>query len=165
MFFNNKAKYKNNFLAMAVPSTIAGYYKRYEFSIYDSLRQIGESKGALAEEDIVVEVRRLRELVANTLIDALAKEYKEASEDAKCIMKSLHDENYENMLEIGPKIACVYIVVAKCVLGEDGAEVKIDEVAEALLQQLEEMERRTIQNSIDILIEDGLLENNYQWRN
>lgn len=157
MFFNNKARFKNNYLAVAIPRTIEALYKRYEYDIYDNLKDIYEGKGSIDQNDIQAEIRKYRELIASSVFDAVESEYKGTADIADKILYKMREENYEQMQTLGPNVNCIYIIVVKCVLGEESEGVNIEETASPILDQLEIVERNAINASFDVLIDDGII--------
>lgn len=157
MLFNNKARFKNNYLVTALGASIRKIYARKEYDIYNDLRAIYDSNGKLTEDEIQEAIRNFRNDVAKSLFAVVDNEYKGAAEEANAIFAALYQDNYENMQTEGMSISCAYITAAKCVLGDDAEGINIGEIASPLIDGFEELEKKDIEGSLEILRDDGII--------
>lgn len=157
MLFNNKARFKNNYLVTALGASIRKIYSRKEYDIYNDLRAIYDSNGKITKEEIQEAIRNFRNDVAKSLFDVIDHEYKGTGDEANEIFRQLYQDNYEDMQTEGMSISCAYITAAKCVLGDDAEGINIGEIASPLIDGFEELEKHDIEGSLEILRDDKII--------
>lgn len=170
MLFNNKSKYKRNYLIAVIGNKLRKTYERYEYEIYDTLNGYYEYKGSLSSDDVQLAVCEFRKHIADEVFDAIDREYPDSLALEQQMLAEFTLNNTDDILITGPSIAVVYSIACKTVLGDEfdfhvleAATVAYDELEDATFEQLastmlskfEQYEATTVRKSLEILVEDG----------
>ena len=172
MFFNNKKSFKRNYLVVYVSNYAERLYKNNEYMIYDELNQLHQERKVYSD-DFYAAIRHLRDEIADGVFDYVGKEYQEFSAKKVAMMDKLYDENYKDINKSGPTVDIYYSVVSSIVkndsdefnlikAGEENPQnpesMTEDELIGVMIARLNSKERQTIQTSVDLLVEDGILQ-------
>lgn len=160
MFFNNVDRYKENYLIIKVGPMFQKKYDFYQYEIFDELKNLHDQNGHVTDEDIRAAIRHFRETIAKSVFSSVEREYRDTEEHALELLNGLYLDNHDNIQEKGPTIACIYSILIKLIKGEEyevGDDEKFKELVIAMVDKLQEYENETINSSLDILREDGII--------
>ena len=170
MMLGNTNRGKERFLTIVLHQTVKKLYELNEYALYDAIRNRYEEKGAaLTEEELTDAIREFREVNMRKLLDAVASDYEDVITNYTDLYDRLNIDNrgldYYRIMDEGPDIDSVYILLANVILEErfDGTRCPEgrEDFFEAFSYNMElfpEWEKKAIDTSTELAEMDGFIQ-------